>query len=90
MRPILDLHVLNKSIVTRKFRMFTVRALLQCVRLVHVLGLQGCYFDIPILKAHRRFLHFAFMGVAYEYQCLLFGYALAPRTISKCVGAPHS
>ena len=25
------------------------------------------------------------MGMAYEYQCLPFGYSLAPRTFSKCV-----
>ena len=25
------------------------------------------------------------MGVVYEYQCLPFGYSLAPRTFSKCV-----
>jgi len=34
------------------------------------LDLKDAYFHVPILKAHRKLLHFALMGVTYEYQCL--------------------
>ena len=43
------------------------------------------YFDVAVRQAHRKILHFAFMGVAYEYQCLPFGYSLTLCTFSKCV-----
>ena len=49
--------------------------------------LKDASIHIPILKAHRKSLHFAFMGAAYEYQCPLFGYSLALRTFSKCAEA---
>ena len=92
MRPILNLRVFNKSVArrTRKFRMLTVRALLQCVRegdWFTSLVLKDAYFHVPIFKTHRKFLCFAFMGMAYEYWCLPFGYSLAPHTFSKCVEA---
>ena len=47
--------------------------------------LKDAYFHVPVRQAHRKFLRFAFMGVAYEYQCLTYGYSLASRTFSKCV-----
>ena len=80
----------NKSVAVRKFRMLTIRALLRFVRKgdwFTSLDLKDAYFHVPVRQAHRRFLRFAFMGVAYEYQCLPFGYSLAPRTFSKCVEA---
>ena len=33
----------------------------------------------------RKYLPFAFQGVAYEYNRLPFGYSLSPRTFRKCV-----
>jgi hypothetical protein len=88
MRPILDLRVFNRFVATRKFRMLTVGALFRCVReddWFTSLDLKDAYFHVPVRQAHRKFLRFAFMGMAYEYQCLPFGYSLAPRTFSKCV-----
>ena len=68
--------------------MLTVGALLRCVRegdWFTSLDLKDAYLHVPVRQAHRKFLRFAFMGMAYEYQCLPFGYSLAPRTFSKCV-----
>ena len=68
--------------------MLTVGALFRCVReddWFTSLDLKDAYFHVPVRQAHRKFLRFAFMGMAYEYQCLPFGYSLAPRTFSKCV-----
>lgn len=41
------------------------------------------YFHVPLPRHHRKFLSFAFQGVAYEYT----RYVLAPRVFSKCVEA---
>ncbi|KAI2664298.1 Transposon Ty3-G Gag-Pol polyprotein [Labeo rohita] len=40
-----------------------------------------------IAPHHRRFLRFAFEGVAYQYTVLPFGLSLAPRTFTKCMDA---
>ena len=90
MRPILDLRVLNESVAKRPFRMLTIKRLLTCVQRNDFgisIDLKDAYFHVPIKLKHRRFLRFAFEGKKYEYTRLPFGYALAPRTFSKCVEA---
>ncbi|MGL5400902.1 MAG: reverse transcriptase domain-containing protein, partial [Plesiomonas shigelloides] len=47
------------------------------------LDLKDAYFHIQIAPHHRRFLRFAFEGVAYQYAVLPFGLSLAPRTFTK-------
>ncbi len=47
-------------------------------------------FHIQIAPHHRRFLRFAFEGVAYQYTVLPFGLSLAPRTFTKCMDAALS
>ncbi|KAI2664097.1 Gag-Pol polyprotein [Labeo rohita] len=42
------------------------------------LDLKDAYFHIQIAPHHRRFLRFAFEGVAYQYTVLPFGLSLAP------------
>ncbi|KAL0147769.1 hypothetical protein M9458_056912, partial [Cirrhinus mrigala] len=51
------------------------------------LDLKDAYFHIQIAPHHRRFLRFAFEGVAYQYTVLPFGLSLAPRTFTKCMDA---
>ncbi len=57
------------------------------------LDLKDAYFHIQIAPQHRRFLWFAFVGVAYQYTVLLFGLSLAPLTFTKpgaeTDGNPH-
>uniref|UniRef100_A0AAV2IU46 ribonuclease H n=1 Tax=Knipowitschia caucasica TaxID=637954 RepID=A0AAV2IU46_KNICA len=89
-RPILDLRVLNECISKRQFRMLSTRQLLECVRegdWMTSIDLTDAYFHVSIVPEHRRFLRFAVGERNYEYCRLPFGYALAPRTFSKCVEA---
>ncbi len=54
------------------------------------LNLKDAYFHIQIAPHHRRFLRFAFEGVAYQYTVLPFGLSLDPRTFMKCMDAALS
>ncbi|XP_019905069.2 uncharacterized protein LOC105026845 [Esox lucius] len=90
MRPILDLRVLNNCVSKRPFRMLTTKRLMECVHpgdFCVSIDLKDAYFHVPVLPRHRKFLRFAFQGQAYEYTRIPFGYALAPRTFTKCVEA---
>ncbi len=54
------------------------------------LDLKDAYFHIQVYPHHRRFLRFAFEGVAYQYKVLPFGLSLAPRTFTRCMDAALS
>ncbi len=90
LRPILDLRVLNVSILKLKFKMLTLRQIVSQIRSKDwfvTIDLKDAYFHISILPYHRKFLRFAFGGKAYQYRVLPFGLALSPRTFTKCVDA---
>ncbi|KAL0157079.1 hypothetical protein M9458_048325, partial [Cirrhinus mrigala] len=88
LRPILDLRLLNRALMKRPFKMITLKQIL-----LHIcpgdwffsLDLKDAYFHIQIAPHHRRFLRFAFEGVAYQYTVLPFSLSLAPRTFTKCM-----
>ena len=87
-RPILDLRRLNRSVATLKFHMLTVRQMLEAYLpgdFCTSIDLKDAYFHVSIAKRDRKFLRFSFLGVAYEYTRLPFGYALAPKTFSNLV-----
>ncbi len=86
LRPILDLRHLNHALMRRLFRMITLKQILSQIRTGDwfcSLDLKDAYFHIQIAPHHRRFLRFAFEGVAYQYTVLPFGLSLAPCT--KCM-----
>ena len=88
--PILDLHILNKALMKRKFKMLTSRQLVQFIKpgdWFVTIDLKDAYFHIPIYPRHQKFLRFAFEGKAYQFCSLPFGPALAPRVFTKCVEA---
>ncbi len=90
LRPILDLRALNKYLRKYKFRMLTHSTLLKLVRhgdWFTSIDLKDAYFHIKIYPPHRKFLRFAFLGVAYEYLVLPFGLSLSPRVFVKCTEA---
>ncbi len=53
--------------------------------LVHVAGSERRILSHPDSPHHRRFLRFAFEGVAYQYKVLPFGLSLATRTFTRCM-----
>lgn len=87
-RPILDLRALNEHIDKMSFHMLTTGKLLGLVQpgdWFTTIDLKDAYFHVEVAPKHRKFLRFAFQGVAYEYNRLPFGYSLAPRTFSRFV-----
>ncbi len=93
LRPILDLRRLNHALMRQPFRMITLKQILSQIRTGDwfcSLDLKDAYFHIQIAPHHRRFLRFAFEGVAYQYTVLPFGLSLAPRTFTKCMDAALS
>ncbi len=90
LRPILDLRVLNDSIMQLKLKIVTLRQIVPQIRTedwFFTIDLKDAYFHLSILPCHRRFPRFAFGGKAYQYRVLPFGLALSPRTFTKCVEA---
>ncbi|KAL0194819.1 hypothetical protein M9458_008391, partial [Cirrhinus mrigala] len=90
LRPILDLHLLNRSVMRLKFKMLTIKQVMSQIRSEDwfvMIDLKDAYFHVSILPQHRKFLRFAFRGEAYQYRVLPFGLALSPRTFMKCVDA---
>ncbi len=93
LRPILDLRRLNHALMRRPFRMITLKQILSQICTEDwfcSLDLKDAYIHIQIAPHHRRFLRFAFEGVAYQYTVLPFGLSLAPRTFTKCMDAALS
>ncbi len=74
--PILDLRVLNNSVMQLKFKILTLRQIVPQIRSEDWFGtidLKDAYFHKSILPYHRKFLRF--------------GIALSPRTFKKYVNA---
>ncbi len=95
MRPILDLQLLNCSVMRLKFKMLTVKQVVSHIRSQDwfvTIDLKGAYFHVSILPSHRKFLRFAFRGKAYQYRVLPFGLALSPPYFHEacgcCTGSP--
>ncbi|KAI2665879.1 Transposon Ty3-G Gag-Pol polyprotein [Labeo rohita] len=86
LRPILDLRVLNRSLLRLPFKMLTSKRILSCVRhqdLFAAIDLKDAYFHVSILSRHSPFLRFAFEGRVYQYKVLPFGLSLSPRVFTK-------
>ena len=61
----------------------TVRQLIQQGDYAFSIDLQDAYLHVPIVKHHRRFLHFVWHNVPYQWRVLPFGLATAPRVFTS-------
>ena len=67
--------------------MLTMRRLLELIQSgswFTTINLKGVYFHVKVAPKHRKFLCFAFQGIAYDYNRLLFNYSPSSRS----TGAP--
>ncbi len=88
LRPILDLRHLNRALMKRPFRMTTLKQILSQIcpgDWFFNPGPERRLLSHPDSPHHRRFLRFAFEGVAYQYMVLPFGLSLAPCNFMKCM-----
>ena len=66
--------------------METIRYAIQLVRpncFLASIDLKDAYFSVPIAQEHRKFLRFQWQNKLYEFTCLPFGLACAPRVFTK-------
>ncbi len=70
LRPILELSLLNRSVMRLKFKMLTIKQVVSQIRSEDwfmTIDLKDSYFHISILPQHWKSLRFAFRGKAYQY-----------------------
>ena len=85
-RPIINLRNLNRHIRYEHFKMEgldVVRNLLQKGDWLAKLDLKDAYLTVPVCHAHQPFLRFRWKGTAFQFTCLAFGLAPAPRAFTK-------
>ena len=89
-RPIIDLSVLNKFLLVRKFKMETVKticSLLHKGAWTFSIDLTDAYFHIPIHKNSRKYLRICFQGRVFQFRALPFGVACAPWLFTKVMAS---
>jgi len=85
-RVILDLRMLNKSLVSKKFKMEniqTVKELMTKECWFIKIDLKSAYHQIPIRREDQTYLSFHWKGKNYCYQVMPFGLSIAPRIFTK-------
>ena len=85
-RTILDLRQLNEFVRYSHFKMDglgTVKDLLRQGDYMVKIDLTDSFYHVPIARKDRRLLQFRWKDVLYQYNCLPFGLASAPRTFTK-------
>ena len=85
-RLILNLIHLNKFIEYHHFKMDTIEAVMNLVRLncfMASIDLKNAYFSIPVAEEHRCFLRFVWLDKLYQFTVLPNGLSSAPRTFTK-------
>ncbi len=85
-RPIFNLKQLNNLAHYQHFKMeglCLVKSLLQQGDWMLKLDLKDAYFCVPMEERCKKFLRFKWEAKLYEFQCLPFGLASAPRDFTK-------
>ena len=85
-RTIINLKRLNRYLRIQHFKMesvYSVRDILHRGDWMGKLDLQDAYLTVPVFHPHRRFLRFQWRAQTYQFRCLSFGLATAPRVFTK-------
>ncbi len=86
MRPIINLKGLNKFVSYHHFKMETLEFALTLIRpkcFLASMDLKDAYFTIPMAHEHQKFLRFQWQNKLWQFTCLCFGLASAPRIFTK-------
>ena len=89
-RPILDLKRLNRAIRPKKFRMDTLRVVVDALQVGEYatsLDLKDAYFHVGINVRDTKYLRFVVEDRVFEFQALPFGLSTAPRVFTRVVQA---
>lgn len=87
-RFILNLKELNTYILNEHFKMEDHRTVIKTLLKQDFLAkidLKDAYYLVPVAKIDRKYLRFQFNSKLYEYNCLPFGLACAPRIFTKII-----
>ena len=85
-RPVINLRPLNYYIMKSKFKMTTLRQIIQEVRpgdWMLSVDLKDAYFHVPVCREHWKFLRFRVGSRTFEFTVLPFGITSAPRVFTK-------
>ena len=85
-RPVINLKSLNRFVNAPHFKMegtHVVRDLIQQGDWLTRLNLKDAYFAIPVSTAHQKYLRFKCRKRSFQFRCLPFGLASAPRMFMK-------
>jgi hypothetical protein len=85
-RTIINLKPLNKFITYKHFKMEGLHMVKDLLRLgdrAVKIDLSDAYLTVPMGRKFRKYLRFYWNGILYQYNCLPFGLASAPRVFTK-------
>jgi len=90
-RPVINLKGLNQKIQYLHFKMeglFLLKDLLQPGDLMCKLDLKDAYFAVPLHPDSQKYVRFQWGQKIYQFLCLCFGLAPAPRVFTKLMKIP--
>lgn len=86
LRPIINLRGLNQFIQYEHFKMenlAVLKGLIQRNDFLAKIDLKDAYLTVPIALEFRKFLRFTWKTKLYQFRCLCFGLASAPKVFTK-------